>query len=148
MPHFTLAISAQGPIVDAGIMVSTARQQALENAGLEVPSAQIVKALIDTGAGISGVDPSILLALGLTPTGEAEIHTPSTGGVPVKTPTYDVRIAILAGRAGDLHFVSETVQVTSTDLTAQGLQVLIGRDILKSCILHFNGADAVFSLCY
>jgi hypothetical protein len=148
MPHFTLPISAQGPVVDAGIMVSSARQQALQDAGLEVPTAQIVRALIDTGASISGVDPSVLTALGLTPTGEAEIHTPSTGGVPVKTPTYDVRIAILAGRPGDLHFISETIQVTSTDLTAQGLQVLIGRDILKSCILHFNGSDSVFSLCY
>jgi hypothetical protein len=148
MPHFTVSISAQGPIVDVGIMVSTARQQALEDAGQAVPPPQLVRALIDTGASISGVDPSVLLALGLSPTGEAEIHTPTTGAVPARTPTYDVRIGILAGRPGDLHFISETIQVTSTELSSQGFLVLIGRDILANCILYFNGADGVFSLCY
>lgn len=148
MPHFTLPISPQGPVVDAGVMASPARLQALQDSQQPVPPPQIVRALIDTGASISAVDPSVLTALGLSATGEAEIHTPSTAGVPVKTATYDVQIAILAGRPGDLHFISETVQVTSTELTAQGFQVLIGRDILKSCILYFNGADAVFSLSY
>jgi hypothetical protein len=150
MPHFTLPLSPQGPIVDVGVMVSAARLQVLQDANDAIPQPSIVRALIDTGAGISGVDPSVLQALSLTPTGEAEIHTPSTGGVPVKTPTYDVRIAILAGRSGDQHFLSETIQVTATNLVAQGFcyHVLLGRDILKNCILHYNGADAVFTLSY
>lgn len=134
--------------MDAGIMVSTARQQVLQEANQTIPAPQVIRALIDTGASISGVDPSVLAALGLTATGEAEIHTPSTGGVPVKTPTYDVRIAILAGRPGDLHFISETIQVTSTDMSAWGFQALIGRDILAKCILIYNGADGVFTLSY
>src|ERR1700733_4374800 len=106
MPHFTLQVSPQGPIVDAGIMVGNARQQALQDAGQDVPPPQIIRALIDTGASISGVDPTVLTALGLSQTGEAEIHTPSTHGVAVTSPTYDVKIAILAGRPGDLHFIS------------------------------------------
>jgi len=150
MPHFSLQLSPQGPIVDAGMTVSTARQQALVAQNLAIPPPQIVRGLIDTGAGLSAVDPSVLQALGLNPTGEAEIFTPTTGGIPVKIPTYDVCIAILAGRTGDVHFISDTIQVTGASLTAQGLgyQVLIGRDILKSCILYFNGADGVFSLSY
>jgi hypothetical protein len=148
MPHFTLQISPQGPVVDAGIMIGTARQQALQDAGQDVPAPQMIRALIDTGASISGVDPTVLTALGLTQTGEAEIHTPSTRGVAVTTPTYDVRIAIIAGRAGDLHFISETIQVTATDLSPQGFQTLIGTDVLRSCILHYNGADGHFTLAY
>src|SRR5450755_1854352 len=120
MPYFTLQISPQGPIVDAGIMVGSARQQALEAAKQNVPAPQMIRALIDTGAAISAVDPSVLKALSLSQTGEAEIHTPSTRGVAVTTPTYDVKIAILAGRTGDLHFISETVQVTATDLSVLG----------------------------
>jgi len=148
MPHFTLQVSPQGPVVNAGIMVGDARQQALQDAGQDIPAPQLIRALVDTGAGISGVDPAVLKALGLTQTGEAEIHTPSTKGVAVVTPTYDVKIAILAGRPGDLHFISETIQVTATDLTVQGLQALIGRDILKRCILHYNGADEHFTISY
>ena len=134
--------------MDAAIMVGNARQQALQDAGQDVPTPQLIRALIDTGASISGVDPTVLAALALSQTGEAEIHTPSTRGVAVTTPTYDVKIAILAGRAGDLHFISETIQVTATDLSQQGFQALIGTDILKSCILHYNGADEHFTLAY
>lgn len=148
MPHFTLQISPQGPIVDAGIMVGSARQQALEAANQVVPAPQMIRALIDTGAAISAVDPTVLKALSLSQTGEAEIHTPSTKGVAVTTPTYDVKIAILAGRTGDLHFISETIQVTATDLLVHGFQALIGTDILKSCILQYNGADGLFTVCY
>lgn len=148
MPHFTVQLSPQGPVVNAAIMVGDARQQALQDAGQEIPAPQMIRALIDTGAGISGVDPTVLKALGLTQTGEAEIHTPSTKGIAVTTPTYDVKIAIPAGRPGDLHFISETIQVTATDLSVQGLQALIGRDILKSCILHYNGADELFTISY
>lgn len=148
MPHFTLQISPQGAVVDAAIMVSTARQQALTDAGLTVPSPQIVRALIDTGASISGVDPTTLAALGLTPTGDIEIHTPSTGGVAVRTDTYDVRIAILAGRPEDVHFISDTIQVTATGLFSHGFSVLIGTDILKSCIFQYNGADKLFTIAY
>ncbi len=129
-------------------MISHARQQVLESINQTVPDPQMVRALIDTGASISAVDPIALNALGLSPTGEADIHTPSTGSTPVRTPTYDVRIAILAGRAEDLHFISETLQVTAADLTAQGIQVLIGRDILKSCTLFYNGAASTFTLSY
>jgi predicted aspartyl protease len=104
--------------------------------------------LIDTGASISAVEPSILTALGLSATGEVEIYTPSTGGVPVKTPTYDVRLAILSGRPGDLHFISETVQITASTLSVQGIQALIGRDVLSRCTLFYNGADSFFTLSY
>src|SRR5437870_1747447 len=146
MPHFTKHLSPQGAIVNAAIMVSAARLAMLEDTAQPVPPPQTILALIDTGASISGVEPAILTALGLTPTGEADIHTPSTGGVPVHTATYDVCIGIYAGRAGDLHFVSDTVQVAATPLMAHGFQALIGTDILKKCIFHYNGADDMFTL--
>jgi hypothetical protein len=148
MPHFTLQLSPQGAVVNAGIMVSSARQKMLQDSGQPIPPPQMLRALIDTGASISGVDPSVLAALGLTPTGEADIHTPSTGGTPVHTATYDVCIGILAAREGDLHFISETIQVAATPLEAQGFQALIGTDVLRKCILHYNGADGFFTLAY
>jgi hypothetical protein len=129
-------------------MVSQARRQALQEAGQPVPEAQRILALIDTGAGISGIDPSVLSALRLPPTGEMDIHTPSTNGFAVKADTFDVVIGIYAGRAGDIQFLPETMQVTSTVLANQGIQALLGRDLLKSCMLHYNGADGFYSLAY
>lgn len=143
-----LKISPSGPVVQVAVMVSSARRKALEEAGDPIPDAQQITGLIDTGASISGVDPSVLAALNLAPTGEAEIHTPSTKGNAVKADTYDVQIGIYAGRPGDLHFISDTIQVTSTVMTGQSIQALIGTDILKSCIFIYNGADGFYTLAH
>jgi hypothetical protein len=148
MPHFMLKISPAGPVVTAAVMVSAARRKVLEDAGQAVPDPQRILALIDTGASISGIDPSVLAALNLTPTGEADIHTPSTKGNAIKADTYDVQVGIFAGRAGDLHFISDTIQVTSTVMTGQSIQALIGTDVLKSCVFIYNGSDELFTLAY
>lgn len=97
---------------------------------------------------MSGVDPAVLQALELTPTGEADIHTPSTGGTPVHAATYDVRVGILTARMDDSHFVPDTLQVMAIGLDAHGFQALIGPDVLSKCILHFHGADSFFTLAY
>ena len=60
-------------------MVGNARQQALQEAGQDVPPPQIIRALIDTGASISGVDPTVLKALGLTQTGDRNPYTEHKG---------------------------------------------------------------------
>jgi hypothetical protein len=129
-------------------MVGQARLEALQKDGIPLPSPQFVRALIDTGASLSAVDLPVLQALNLSQTGEADVHTPSTGGSAVKIPTFDVKIGILAGRPDDMHFISETIQVTGSDLSNFGFSVLIGRDILAKCILHYNGADELFTLSY
>lgn len=128
-------------------MVSHARQKALTDAGEEIPPARYINALLDTGASISAIDPHALGALGLTPTGQAEITTPSTQGAPMTADTYDVCVAILAGRSGDAHFISDTIQVIASDLGG-GIQALIGTDILNKCIFTFNGADDCFTVSW
>lgn len=149
MPFFTSELSPRGPIVSGALWISPARCNALEAAGIPVPPWVPISALLDTGASCRAVDPSCLDALGLTPTGEMEILTPSTGRTPQKAFTYDVRIGIFAGRQGDLHYLSETLQVMSSDLFAgQGIHVLMGRDILAHCFFAFNGADGLFTLAF
>jgi hypothetical protein len=147
MPHFLIQTRLHSPIVQAAIMVSHSRRQALEEAALPIPEPQRILALLDTGASISAVEPGILEALGLSATGKADIHTPSTQGVPVLTDTYDVCIGIFAARSSDLPFVSDTIQVTASILPG-GVQALIGTDILKSCILTYNGSDECFTLAW
>ena len=147
MPHFLLATSPQGAVVQAAVMVSHARGKVLTEAGESLPPPQYITALLDTGASISAVDPATLAALGLTATGQAEINTPSTQGVPVTSDTFDVCIAIIAGRPGDTHFISDTIQVTASIL-GNGVQALLGTDILNRCIFTFNGADGCFTVAW
>jgi hypothetical protein len=148
LPHFTLQILAEGPMVQAVVGVSSARADALRAAQQPVPQTIPVRALVDTGASCSCVDPSVLTGLALTPTGAANIVTPTTGATPNVTSAYDVLLAIPAA-PGQQPAVFPTISVVAVDLLVpQGFHVLIGRDILSDCILVYNGAARFFTLAF
>jgi hypothetical protein len=147
--HFTLTISASGPVVDAAIMVSEARRQVLEQNNIPVPPPQLIRALVDSGASHTCLDPSVMSALGLTPTGTTDVITPTTGVNAVSADTYDVAFAVLAGKPGESHLIFPTWKVSSMELLhAQGIHALIGRDILSRCVLIYNGAENTFTIAY
>jgi len=59
---------------------------------------------------------------------------------------YDVALAIPSG-VGAFHMLP-TLAVTGASLSHQGFEALIGRDILKDCILVYNGSMGFFTLAY
>jgi hypothetical protein len=110
-----------------------------------------VRALVDTGASNTCIDPSVLIGqnpagLALTPTGTVSMTTPSTGTTPHIADQYDV--ALLIPHATLTPLVRLTIAVASVELLAQGFHVLIGRDILKDCVLVYNGTEDLFILAY
>jgi hypothetical protein len=131
MPHFTLSIDIAGPVLNAGVAVSEGRRNALAAAGQAIPAMQYVRALVDTGASFTSVDPQVLSSLNLTPTGAIEIVTQSTGQGTHTTDTYDVDFTIWRWpwRYAALH-------------------ALIGRDIMQRCILIYNGETSLFTLSF
>lgn len=148
MPYFTLPIQPQGPLVAAYIGVSRARRDALVAAGKPVPAAILIAgALIDTGASCTCVDKSVIVTLGLPPTGIASLYTPSTGTTPHNTSQYDVQLSIPGPTVGHPALNFSTVPVTESDFSAQGIQALIGRDILQHCVLTYVGGG-FFTLAY
>jgi hypothetical protein len=149
LPHFTLTLSSSGPLCDAYIAVSEGRAIALTAANQNLPAPVKVRALIDTGASCTGVDPSVLAALQLTPTGSTPVNTPSTGTNPHVVDEYDVGFVIPPAKAGQIPFVLKTIGVVSVQLLqAQGIHVLIGRDVLEHCILIYNGQAGTFSISF
>ncbi len=149
MPLFTLQAGPDGPIVTAFVMVSAARQRALTDLKQPVPPPQRIKGLIDTGASGTCVDPSVLTALGLTPTGSVQVHSPTTGMEPVSKDQYDIGLAIPG--AHDMHpalIVANLPVLASELLDAQGIHALIGRDVLSRCLLSYDGTTNFFTLCY
>lgn len=148
MPYFTRQVAPNGGLVVVAVIgVSQARQNALTAAGQNIPTPVTVQALIDTGASGTCIDPSVLSALGLSPTGSVPMLTPSTGAQPVPTDTYDVSLIIFA-TAQHLPLIHHTVPVMRSELAVQGIQALIGRDILKGCLLTYDGASGLFSLAF
>ena len=79
MAHFTLTVDPiHGPVISAFIGVSEQRATALNAAKVPVPSAIPIRALVDTGASNTCVDPSVLKALGLET--KAPIYIATQGG--------------------------------------------------------------------
>lgn len=147
MPYFTIQITPLGPIVDAFIAVSAAKRTALIQAKQPIPPQQVIRALIDTGASCTCIDPSVLTALNLTPTGSTLVNTPSTGNKPQPASTYDVSLTIPCGP--QMAFSIDTLEVVESLLVAQqGFHVLIGRDVLKHCHFSYDGRFQLFTLAY
>lgn len=147
MPHFTLSHTAQaGPILDMIVGSSAPRILELQAAGQVVPVPQNIRALLDTGASCTCIDPTVLNALGLQPTGNTSISTPSTGATPVDAYTYDVSIVIPAGNQQPL--IRAVMSVCASELIPLGYKALLGRDILSVCHVTYNGSDGFFTLAY
>jgi predicted aspartyl protease len=147
LPYFTIQVSPQGPIIDAFIGVSEAKRLALESAGQPVPPLHQIRALIDTGASCTCLDPSVIMALALTPTGNTAMNTPTTGNQPKTCNTYDVSLFIPNGNF--VPFALQTIEIAEIDQIAhQGYAGLIGRDVLSTCHLTYDGRSGLFTFAY
>jgi hypothetical protein len=134
-------------MINMVVMVSAARRAALQAANASIPPPQQIRGLVDTGASHTCIDPTVFLALQLQPTGSVPMHTPSTGGVPMSADTYDVGILIPC-TATSVPFHRPNMQVSSTDLSAQGFHALLGRDVLSQFILTYNGSMQLLTMAY
>lgn len=147
MPAIHANIASGGPLLIANIGVSVPRMQALIAANQPVPA--IVKGtfLLDTGASGTCVDATFIAQLGLQPTGTVPIMTPSTGSGVHHCDQYDVSLYIPGNATGQGHLIP-AVPIIATHLQNQGIDGLIGRDVLDNCTLIYNGTAKMFTLGY
>jgi predicted aspartyl protease len=132
----------EGPTVSVIIRPSTAFLTSLKEKGKDVDAEEkILRAqmLVDTGASSSAVDSSFIRDLGLQPTGAIAIATASHESHEV--PTYDIDLIL-----EETHFIVPDIQVFATGLANQGIQGLIGRDVLQHMLLVYNGYSGNFTL--
>ncbi len=76
MPHSTLPLADDGPVLELAISVSRARRYALTRFGSSVAEPVRVRALIDTGATFSCLDTSVFAHLKILSKGTVPILTP------------------------------------------------------------------------
>ncbi|MBI3823744.1 MAG: retroviral-like aspartic protease [Planctomycetes bacterium] len=113
-----------------------------------VPVRQEVTALIDTGAEITCVDPRLIEELGLPFEGAVVANVPALEDTTFAF-QYDASVKILHPSGLDAnHLIVTDMPVMELPLNVLGYQVLIGRDVLKHCMLLYNGLRERFTLKY
>jgi hypothetical protein len=148
MPYLTGRILPGGAIIDVFVGVGKRRESLLLKHGFAVPEPVHVRVLIDTGASVSGFAPRVFQALDLTPVAKNPVLTPST---PAHQPHlgdfYDVWLSIVA--EGTSHpFLDSRVMAADCWLPGEGIEGLIGRDILDHCFFQYVGKDRTFTLAF
>lgn len=134
-----------GPIVELFVGITDARRNALTTAGAPIPNWISARLLIDSGASSTCLDPSIIQPLGLTPTGSVAAQTPSTNGVAHNVALYDVQLAMM--HPVNVRFF-DALAVAECHLKDQGIDGLLGRDVLEKCVLIVNGEAGHMTLCF
>lgn len=148
MPFFTLPIDEEkGPLLNAVVEVSEARAELLRSLGQPIPRRVTVKALVDTGASGTCVDPVVLQQLGVDSKGKTQVLTPSTGANHITVDEYDVSLSVYK-TANEVPCKINDLAVIESELNVQGFQVLIGRDFLAKCILHYNGQGRHYTIAF
>jgi hypothetical protein len=73
--------------------------------------------------------------------------TPSTGTTPHIAETYD--IGLIIPHPTEASLLIPTMEVSCVQLlAAQGFHALIGRDLLRKCVLNYNGERGWYTLAY
>lgn len=132
-----VALQVRGPVAQVSVTIEQNAGKALASLGKPIPTPQSGFALIDTGASNTCIDEQAAQKLGL--------------------PVIDVRFVQSATheKVGcNIYPVLITTPIMSFNLpkalgaalAAQGLLVLIGRDVLQSCNFFYNGVAGQFTL--
>jgi predicted aspartyl protease len=145
MPVLTLKTDHSGkPVVLLYVGISVDRLEILREQGLPIPVARTVRALVDTGASRTIVEEKYLRSLELPPLSEEDVYTASTGDIPLRLKIFAVELSLAEDVTGTL--ARNLPVFASPDLSGLGVQVLLGRDVLRRLILTYNGPEQEFHL--
>jgi predicted aspartyl protease len=114
--------------------------------GLEVRPQIGVTLIIDTGADSTMLSSQLMRSLGIEPTGQTRLLTSGSKGVPEPCNVYDIQLEI-ANRTQPTWRIP-ALEVLALPLENQGTDGMLGRDVLRLGILHYDGPRNQFTLDY
>jgi predicted aspartyl protease len=146
MPVIKSPITHHGPVIDLWVGPNEPRKRVLTKNGFPVPDPICVKALIDTGSSYSAVDPSILQALDLKLIDTIPVRIPMAKE---EVEHLDKYVVGLLMKAEGLEKLLDTIEVIAPSFgNEDGIQALIGRDVLSHCKFSYDGPGEFFSLIF
>lgn len=136
-PH--IALLQRGPVVQVSVSVGQAIAQQVLQRGDTLPPPVAGLALIDTGATTTCIDEEAAQVLKLPAIDVVKVASASHASS--EQNVYPISIEVVG-----LPIVVNAPRAIGAALKPQGLLVLIGRDVLQSCVLVYNGPAGQFTL--
>ncbi len=138
LSSLTESLRGRGPILPVQIGVPQTAEAAIREGGGVPGTIEEVQALVDTGASITAINMATAARLGLIATGSVQI-----GGVTgVSTqPLYGARIVM-----PEPGFTFDPIQIVGAPLNAPDFELLIGRNLLCSMMMTYDGPRGQFAL--
>jgi hypothetical protein len=139
-------------LIDVLVGLAAPTIQTLRQAGRPIPPPGAARALLDTGANATCVDPGLLTPLvqasGLMPRRFVLANVPALGGSQWAG-EYLLSLIMVhpSGNPRD-NGVWRNHPTVEQPLNQLGYQVLLGRDILDACLFLYNGPGRSFVLGY
>ncbi|MBF0459568.1 MAG: hypothetical protein HQK99_16885 [Nitrospirae bacterium] len=127
----------RGPLIAVRIEIPLSLEKSLIQDNISVPQPITGWGLIDTGAIATAVDINVIESLELVPVDRGIVLTPQGSAEQDK---FSLRI-MLTGLT-----TMNAPKVFGSKLKEHGVIALIGRDILKHCVLVYNGTTGSCSL--
>jgi len=134
-----IALMQRGPIVQVTIGVEQNIAQQLVSQGTPLPQPVPGVALIDTGATSTCIDDAIAKQLNLPVVDVVSIA--SASHAETNQSVYPALIEVVG-----IAIKFNALRAIGVPLANQGIQVLIGRDLLQHCTLFYNGMIGSFTL--
>jgi len=155
MPCVNIGITARGAMVEVVIGITDQRAKALQKAGQwpyveEIGPPLFVQGnfLVDTGATMTCVDSALIHQLHIEPSGVVLMQTPSTNGQGVHCFQYDVKLLLPSQDTDTMGLFVDAMPVIETSFSNQGIDGLIGRDILDQCLMVYNGKSGQMTIAF
>ncbi len=148
MPIVAGPLTDGGAIIDLQVGVSRSRQQLLIKNGFVIPQPVPLRVLIDTGSSVTGFLKDVFQTLDIQPFWKTAILTSSTPShQPHECNLFHVAISIFAN--GSVHeFSDHKVIETESFHPKEGIQGIVGRDLLSRCNFLYLGQERKFTFAF
>jgi hypothetical protein len=146
MPQLNLPMTPAGMTAPAVVGLNDQDSAALVQAGRPIPRPVRVVALLDTAADLTAVPAPLVTSLGLAPLISGSTYT---AGGPVAVGLYRVSLSIFgpAGAAGPM-LVRPDLLVSELTVPLPNVDILVGLDVLRSCLLVQDGPGQQFIVAF
>jgi hypothetical protein len=139
-------VSPRGLFVDVEVGVSIGRRAQLWKKSRDVPPAVFATFIIDTGADTSMVDDQIMRTLGLSAVNQRKVVTSQSKGIAELCEVYDIGLEVL--NRGFASWCIPTLPVLARPLMDHSLSGMLGRDVLDTVVLTYDGPLKTFTIDY